>query len=368
MRLLHLSDLHLGKRLCGVSMLPEQREILTQILSIVEVEAVDVVLIAGDVYDKLLPSAEAVELCDWFLSQLAAQRIPVLLISGNHDSAERLAFGARLMDAAGVYLSPVYDGTVRRVTLEDAHGLVDFYLLPFLKPATVRPHHPEVTDYPSALSAALTGLPVDPARRNVLLAHQFVTGATVSESEERIVGGLDEVPVSVFDGFDYVALGHLHQAQRIGRETVRYSGTPLQYAFSEGAKSVTIVDLNSKDDIAVRQIPLQPARPLRTLRGEFHALLNGEPTEDYLCIHLTDEQEIPDAAARLRTVYPNLLRQDYDNTRTRNQMTLELEAVVEQVSPLELFTEFYRMQNGLDMQAEQTDYLTTLLETMGGER
>ena len=288
MRLLHLSDLHLGKRLCGVSMLPEQREMLAQILTVIETEAIEVVLIAGDVYDKLLPPAEAVELCDSFLSALAAKRIPVLLISGNHDSAERLAFGARLMDAAGVYLSPVYDGTLRRVTLQDSWGPVEFYLLPFLKPALVRPYHPEVEDYPTAIAAALGDLPVDPNRRNVLLAHQFVTGAAISESEERIVGGLDEIPASLFDGFDYVALGHLHQAQHIGRETARYSGTPLQYAFSEGNKSLTIVELNAKDDITVRQLPLQPRHPLRTLRGEFHTLLKGEATEDFLYIRLTD--------------------------------------------------------------------------------
>ena len=365
MRLLHLSDLHLGKRLYGVSMLAEQREMLTHILSVIETEGIEAVLIAGDVYDRMLPPAEAVELCDWFLSQLAAKRIPVLLINGNHDSAERLAFGAQLMGAAGVYLTPVYDGTVRRVTLEDAEGPVDFYLLPFLKPALVRPYDPEVSDYPSALTSALRGLPTDPTRRNVLLAHQFVTGAAVSESEERIVGGLDEVPVSVFDGFDYVALGHLHQAQHIGRETVRYCGTPLQYAFSEGAKSLTIVELGA-GAVEVRTLPLSPAHPLRTLRGDFHSLLNGEGSEDYLYIRLTDEQEIPDAAARLRSVYPNLLRQDYDNTRTRSQETLELEAVAEQVSPMELFTEFYRMQNGQDMTEAQSGYLSALLESMGG--
>ncbi len=368
MRLLHLSDLHLGKLLCGVSMLPEQREILSQILETVETEAVDAVLVAGDVYDRLLPPAEAVALCDWFLSQLAAKRVPVLLISGNHDSAGRLAFGAQLMDAAGVYFSPVYDGGVRRVTLQDAVGPVDFYLMPFLKPALVRPWFPEVEDYPSAIAAALSGLPLEPTRRNVLLAHQFVTGAQCSESEERSIGGVDEIPAALFDGFDYVALGHLHRAQWIGRESLRYSGTPLQYAFSEGEKFLTLVELGAPGEkITVRQLPLQPRRPLRTLRGTFEALLAGEASEDYLYIRLTDEQELPDAAARLRQVYPNLLKQDYDNSRSRNRIYPEPEGTVEQASPLELFTEFFQMQNGREMTEAQRAYLTALLEETGGE-
>ena len=360
MKLLHLSDLHLGKRLYGVSMLHEQREMLDQILT--AAEHVDAVLIAGDVYDKLIPPTEAVRLFDWFLTELAARQIPVLLISGNHDSAERLAFGAALFERGGVHLSPVYDGSVQRVTLRDAYGDVDFYLLPFLKPALVRPYHPEVTDYPSAIAAALAGLPLEPSCRNVLLAHQFVAGCAPSESEERMVGGLDEIPAQLFSAFDYVALGHLHQAQAAGAAHIRYCGSPLQYSFSEAAKTLTLVELGQKGTISIREQPLTSGHPLRTLRGKFEKLMAEDATEDYLRVILTDELELPDAAARLRSLYPNLLRMEYDNTRTRSQQTLELHTAAEELSPAEIVDGFYRLQNGRAMDGEQAAYLNRLLE------
>ena len=363
MRMLHLADLHIGKRLYGVSMLDEQRAVLTQILSIADERRVDVVLIAGDVYDKPAPSAEAVELFDWFLTELAGRERPVLIISGNHDSAERLAFGAALLEARQVYLSPPYQGPLRRVTLEDADGPVDFYLLPFVKPALVRPVYPEVEGYEAAVRAALTGLPADRTRRNVLLAHQFVTGAAPSESEERIVGGTEEVPASCFEGFNYVALGHLHRAQQAGAPHIRYGGSPLQYAFSEGAKTVTVVELDAAGAVTAEQIPLQPPHPLRTLRGPLTELLEGS-SEDYLCAVLTDEFELPDAAARLRAAYPNLLRVEYDNTRTRNQQVLELHARVDDMSPLEIFAELYQLQNGQALNEAQQEYLARRLEEL----
>ena len=365
MKLMHLSDLHLGKRVNGFSMLPDQKYILEQILALAASEHPEAVLIAGDVYDKSVPSAEAVELLDDFLCRLAALETTVLVISGNHDSPERLAFGARLMAAKGVHISRVYDGVLEPVTLTDAHGPVRFWLLPFVKPAHVRRYFPdaEIGDYTDALRTVIEGLPMDTAQRNVLLAHQFVTGAERTESEELFVGGTENVDASVFDGFDYVALGHLHGPQSVGRATIRYCGTPLKYSFSEAnqAKSVTMIDLGEKGSVELRSLPLTPLRDLREIRGSYDEITAldfyaGTAREDYLHITLTDEEDVPNAIGRLRTIYPNLMKLDYDNRRTRSDASLwELEAA-ERRQPMELLEDFYRQQNGAELSDAQRSY------------
>ena len=269
----HLADLHIGKKLYEFSMIEDQRFILEQILGILEEEKVDGVLVAGDVYDKPVPAAEAVQLLDDFLTGLASCGIKVFLISGNHDSAERLAFGARLFGEAGVYVSRIYDGTVRKITLRDEYGEADVHLLPFIKPSMVRHfwEEEETETFQDAVRTAIHHMEVDPSRRNVLVAHQFVTGAGTCESEELLVGGLDQVDASLFADFDYVALGHIHSPQKIGRETLRYCGTPLKYSFSEAdqEKSVTIVELREKGDVRLSVRPLRPLHDLRQIRGSY---------------------------------------------------------------------------------------------------
>ncbi len=373
MKLIHLSDLHIGKRVNEVSMLEDQAHILNQILRLVEEEKPDAVLIAGDVYDKTVPSAEAVTLLDSFLSRLAQLNMPVLIISGNHDSAERLAFGGELLSGAGIYLSPVYDGTLRKVTLDDTHGPVDFWLMPFLKPGHVRRFYPEETieTYTDALRVALAHTDRDDSRRNVLLTHQFVTGAAICESEELSVGGSDNVDVTVFDGFDYVALGHIHGPQNIGSPRVRYCGTPLKYSFSEANhhKSVTLVELGEKGELTVSTLPLTPLRDMRQLRGTYEELTarkNYENTavEDYLHITLTDEEDVHEAMARLRVIYPNLMKLTYDNARTRSSGILEAAVDVQKKSHLELFRELYEQQNNQPMSQVQTEYLQALIESI----
>ena len=306
MRLIHLSDLHLGKRVNGFSMLEDQRYILKEILRIIDEERPDAVLISGDVYDKAVPSAEAVLVLDEFLCRLAQCKLPVLMISGNHDSAERVAFGGRLMERSGVYVSPVYDGAVQPIVLHDAWGEVRIYLLPFLKPAHVRRCFPDETieSYTDALRVAVGQMEIDAGARNLLLTHQFVTGAARCESEELSVGGADHVDASVFDGFDYVALGHLHGPQSVGGEHIRYCGSPLKYSFSEAKqqKSVTLVELAEKGQVQVRTVPLVPQHDLREIRGTYLAVTeksfyDGTATDDYLHITLTDEEDVPNAIA-----------------------------------------------------------------------
>ncbi len=372
MKFLHLADLHLGKRVNGFSMLEDQAHILRQILAILDDEQPDGVLIAGDVYDKSVPSVEAVGLLDGFLTELRARGVPVLLISGNHDSPERLAFGGRVMDSCGIHISPVYDGALAPVTLQDAFGPVHVWLLPFVKPAHVRRWFPDadIESYTDAVAEAVAHMDIDTAARNVLVTHQFVTGGARSGSEELSVGGTDNVDSGVFAPFDYVALGHLHGAQHIGRETIRYAGSPLKYSFSEARqhKSVTVVTLGEKGDVQVRTVALTPLRELREIRGSYDELTARSFYEhttyrsDYLHLILTDEQDVFDAISRLRTIYPYLMTLDYDNARTRAAGGMFVPAGMERRTPLELFEALYRRQNHQPMSEVQREYIAQLME------
>lgn len=372
MKFLHLADLHLGKRVNGFSMLEDQAHILRQILAILDDEQPDGVLIAGDVYDKSVPSVEAVELLDGFLTELRARGVPVLLISGNHDSPERLAFGGRVMDSCGIHISPVYDGALAPVTLQDAFGPVHVWLLPFVKPAHVRRWFPDadIESYTDAMAEAVAHMDIDTAARNVLVTHQFVTGGTCSGSEELSVGGTDNVDSGAFAPFDYVALGHLHGAQHIGRETIRYAGSPLKYSFSEARqhKSVTVVTLGEKGDVQVRTVALTPLRELREIRGSYNELTARSFYEhttyrsDYLHLILTDEQDVFDAMSRLRTIYPYLMTLDYDNARTRAAGGMSVPAETERRTPPELFEALYQRQNHQPMSEVQREYIAQLME------
>ena len=372
MKFLHLADLHLGKRVNGFSMLEDQAHILRQILAILDDEQPDGVLIAGDVYDKSVPTVEAVELLDGFLTELRTRGVPVLLISGNHDSPERLAFGGRVMDSCGIHISPVYDGALAPVTLHDTFGPVHVWLLPFVKPAHVRRWFPDadIESYTDAVAEAVAHMDIDTAARNVLVTHQFVTGGTRSGSEELSVGGTDNVDSGVFAPFDYVALGHLHGAQHIGSETIRYAGSPLKYSFSEARqhKSVTVVTLGEKGDVQVRTVALTPLRELREIRGSYDELTARSFYEhttyrsDYLHLILTDEQDVYDAVGRLRAIYPYLMTLDYDNARTRAAGTVAVPAAMEQRTPLELFEALYLQQNNQPMSDEQRAFAAQLME------
>ena len=377
MKFVHISDLHLGKRIYDFSMLDDQKHILGEILKVIDSEAPDAVLIAGDVYDKSIPSIEAVELLDDFLYELSGRDLQVFLISGNHDSPERLAFASRLISPTGIHLSPVYSGAVEPVELTDGSGPVDIYLLPFVKPAHVRRFFPDakIESYNDALRTAVEALHIDRSRRNVLVTHQFITGAARSDSEEISVGGTDNVDASVFDGFDYVALGHIHGPQNIGSERIRYCGTPLKYSFSEVSheKSVTVVDMGKDGDLAVRMVPLRPLHDMREIEGTYEELTyrpayEGTNTDDYLHITLTDEEDVPDAIGKLRLIYPNLMCLDYNNSRTRAAGMLSDIADVERRSPLDLFGEFYEQQNGRPMSDEQEAFAREIMEKIWEEK
>ncbi len=375
MKLIHLSDLHLGKRLNDYSLIEDQEYILLKIINIIDEVKPDGVILAGDIYDKSVPPAEAVELFDSFLTKLSYRDVQVYVISGNHDSPERIAFGSRLMDKSGIHLSKVYDGNVEPYKLTDENGDAFIYLLPFIKPVHVRRYFDdEVASYTDAMRVAISHMNIDKNARNILVTHQFVTGATRSESEEMSVGGTDNVDVSVFDDFDYVALGHIHSPQNCSSNRVRYCGTPLKYSFSESKdqKSVTVVELGKKGELSVETIPLIPKRDMVELKGKYDELClksfyeNTTYRDDYVHITLTDEEDVVDAIGKLRTIYCNLMKLDYDNTRTRSSFSVEGVSDVDNKSPYELFSELYELQNGKPMNDKQSQYITELIEKIWG--
>ena len=373
MKLIHLSDLHIGKRVNEFPMLEDQKYILNEILSIIGQEKPEAVLIAGDVYDKPVPPAEAVQVFDAFLTSLADSGVPVFVISGNHDSPERLAFGGKLMVGRGVHMAPVYDGHVEPVELKDAYGSVYIYMLPFIKPAMVRRCFPdeEIQGFDDGVGCALAHMTKDgfrPGERNILMAHQFVMGASACDSEELSIGGLEQVGADWFRDFDYVALGHIHGPQRIGRDTLRYCGTPLKYSFSEAGhkKSVTVVELLEKGNVTVSTRPLKPLHDMRNIKGSYEQVTDlgfyrGTAVDDYLHITLTDEDDILDAIGKLRSIYPNVMKLDYDNQRTRSGQSVDKAGEIRK-SPMELFGELYELQNNQPMSEKQKEFSLRLME------
>lgn len=450
MKFFHLADLHLGKRVNGFPMIEDQKLILDQIVELAEQECPDGVIIAGDVYDKSIPPVEAVNLFDDFLVTLTKRNLQVFVISGNHDSAERISYGGRVMEQSGIHISPRVDagrpssaeeseddypdstaeeagedpqdstldeageaaentaaedigsdagndtaadenddvsqasGTeaagIRPVCMEDAYGPINIYLIPYIHPSVVRGIYPEekITDWTQAMEVLIRHAHVDPSARNIAVAHQYITAGGVRpeecDSEQKHIGGLDNVDYSVFDAFDYVALGHLHGPQRIGRDTVRYAGSPLKYSFSEEKhkKSVTLVEIKEKGNVEFRQIPLVAARDFKTLRGTFAELMTPEFTaplsaEDYYRIILTDEQDVDQAMARLRKYfYKNLMDLDYDNTRTRTQNVIDAEEEALEKEPIEVLQDLFLKQNGSEMNEFQTELASRLIEEIWG--
>ena len=373
---MHLSDLHIGKKVNEYSMLQDQIYILKEILRIIDNEKVETVIIAGDVYDRSLPPNEALELFDEFLYQLSSRNVNVFVISGNHDSPERISYGGRMMTENKIFLSPVYDGNVKPISLNDDYGEVNFYLLPFIRPADIRRYFPDenIENYTDAVKVAIDNMNVDFSERNILITHQFVTGAELSESEDIIVGGTDNVSGEVFDGFDYVALGHIHREQTVGKDNIRYCGTPLKYSFSEAKhiKSVTILDFKDKENIEYSKIPLTPLRDMREIRGTYDELTlkssyESTNTEDYLHITLTDEEDIPDAIGKLRSIYPNIMKLDYDNLRTRGSGIVDAIENIESKSPFELFADLFKQQNNQDMSEEQEEIMRNLIDKIWEE-
>ncbi|MCI1930571.1 MAG: exonuclease SbcCD subunit D [Clostridia bacterium] len=375
MKFMHISDLHIGKKVNEFSMLDDQKAILSEILGIVDETDVEAVVIAGDIYDRGVPPLEAVELFDSFLTALSNKGKIVLMISGNHDAPERIAFASNILDKDKIYISPVFDGKVKKVKLNDKYGNINFFLLPFIKPAVVRRFYPEaqIESYNDAINTILESIDINTFERNVLVCHQFVTGALRCDSEEVSIGGLDNIDSSLFSKFDYTALGHIHGAQFVSKENIRYCGTPLKYSFSEShhKKGVLIVELNEKNNIKIDKILLHPIRDMREIKGTYDELMSMKNyTEknrfDYLHVTLTNEEEIPNAYEILREVYPNIMRFDYDNIRSKTHCDTDFENISEMKSPFEIFNDFYKLQNGTDLNKAQSEFIKHVIDGIGG--
>lgn len=376
MKLFHLSDLHLGKRVYAFSMLPDQRYVLEQVCALAEKYKPDGILLSGDLYDKPIPPVEAVQLLDEFLTRMQQMGIAVYAISGNHDSAGRVDFGSRILQQQNLHICGAFDGKLYHVSKEDAFGEIHFYLLPFLKPATVSAFREggESLTYAEAVKWALETTDLDTTKRNVLLAHQFVTWkgtAEESDSETKTLGGVDEMDASLFFDFDYVALGHLHSPQRIGRDTIRYGGSPLKYSFSElrQKKGVTLVEIQEKGTVTTEFLPLEPLHPLREMKGTLDDLLEAAEeaggSEDYVRAILTDEGAVYDPVGRLRVYYPNLMTLEMAQ-RGESQRDLSLEMDQEQLSGPALFAGFFEKQNDHEMSQAQKALVEKIWQDLGG--
>ncbi|MDR2480598.1 MAG: exonuclease SbcCD subunit D [Treponema sp.] len=380
MKLLHLSDLHTGKSVNGFSMLEEQKRVFNQIAGFIQTERPNAVIIAGDVYDRAVPGVEAVRMFDDFLTDLAGQDVTVMIIAGNHDSPERLSYASRLLRERRLHIYGAFDGTLRRVTLNDEYGEIHFWLLPFIRPAAARDFFPdrEIDTCAQAVAAVIDSAEIDWDVRNVLVSHQFYTmrGVTPQRSESEIdpVGGLDAVDASVISRFDYAALGHLHGAQQAGGTHIRYAGSPLKYSFSEcrHKKSAALVELREKGSLTVSALPFIPVHDMREIKGSLDTLLGDEFISrgncgDYLKVILTDEEEIIDPMGKIRSVYPNVMVLSFENSRA----SLELSAndsgsgTGEGLSPYDLFSNFFLERTGMVMNSGQEKIVRELLETGG---
>lgn len=375
MKYFHLSDLHIGKRVNEYSMIEDQEYILQQILSYIDEEQPNGILLAGDLYDKSVPSAEAVTVFDQFLVELTRRNIPVFAISGNHDSPERIAFGRELFQENKLFLSPVYQKGMKPIQQVDSYGEYYIYLLPFIKPTHVRQQlELEVSTYTEALQAAIADLNVDSSQRNILVTHQFVSGGERSDSEDLSIGGSDNVDASVFAAFDYVALGHLHRPQNVGSKKIRYCGSPLKYSFSESShnKSITVVELKDKNELSITELPLNPLHDLCEYRGTFHEFISEAFKSsinplDYIHLTLTDDFEGVNVLQDLRQLYPNLMKVDYDNERTKSSISLQRLQVLENQTPYDLIAGFYEGQNGSILNEKQQAYVQQLIDKIWGD-
>ena len=379
MKLLHLGDLHLGKSLGEFDLYEDQKYILDQILSIIREKEIDGVLIAGDVYDRAIPSESAMNLLDYFLKSLADQKVKTFMISGNHDSDDRLGYGSRLFESSHIYIAAQFRGTLYKKTVIDEYGEADFYLLPFVKASQVRHFYPDekIESYDAAVRVILEHAQIDPDKRNIIVAHQFVAGRgadpELGGSEgagTQSVGLVEKIGWDCFDMFDYAALGHIHSPQSIGRREVRYSGSPLKYSLSEAGndKSVPVVTLGPKGEVDIELVKLRPMRDMRRLKGPIEKLLvkdNVSRPEDFIYATLTNEELIDDAMGIMQQVYPNTVKIDYDNSRTREVDRVEIAGNLKQKTFDELISDFYSKMYGCAISEEEMQIMKEAAKEAG---
>ncbi len=379
MKFIHIGDLHLGKTLNDFDLIEDQKYILDQILCIADKESVDGMLIAGDIYDKSIPSEAATKLLDYFLSELAKKEIKVFMVSGNHDSDNRLNYGSTLFASNQIFISAVFDGTLHKQSFANGDTEIDIYMLPFVKASQVRHYFSDedIENYDDAVRTIIRNTPINKKNKNILVAHQFVSGKgedPVFAGSESIgtqsVGMVEKIEYDCFDDFDYVALGHIHSPQRVVRDGVRYSGSPLKYSLSEvnNEKSVSLVTVSVDKELKIELIPLKPMRDMRHIKGTLKKLLdkkNVKAPNDFIYATLTDEDIINDAMGIFQQVYPNTVRIDYDNSHTREIEQVDISRIAENKSFPELISDFYRLMYGCEISEEEMDIMRTAAREAG---
>ena len=375
MKILHLADLHLGKRVNEMSMIEDQKYILDQIITLIKEESVGIVLLCGDIYDKSIPTIEAIHLLDEFLDQLSKMAIKVLMISGNHDSIDRLSFGKSLFTRSNLYIASQFENEIEKITVKENGITVNFYMLPFVKSAYISHIFQLQTDsYEECFRYLIEHTKIDEEETNILLSHQFVTAnkknPELSDSETSSLGGIDNIDFHIFDPFDYVALGHIHKPQAMGREMVRYAGSILKYSFSEihMDKKATILTIDAKKEISLSFHPLKPLRDMREIECSLEELLKKQceigKQEDYMHVILSDEEQILDAIGKVRTIYPNVMQISFKNRRHMKQLESAQikEDQISDQSPAELFEQFYKMQNHIDLDEKRLQLVLSVFE------
>lgn len=377
MKILHLADMHIGKNVIEQSMLEDQEYMLEQIIKKIKKEKIEVVLISGDVYDRSIPPSEAVNLLDNFLKILIKDlKLKVFIIAGNHDSKERLNFGSKIFEEEGLYICTSYEGNIKKVQLEDKYGKINIYMLPYIKPIEVKRYFEdtEINSYNDAIKNIIKKEKINQDERNIILSHQFVTAGNTepekSDSETLFLGGTENVDVSNYDKFDYVALGHIHGPQRIGRDTARYAGTILKYSFSEvnQKKALTVIDYKEKGNLEYKLIQLVPIRDMRVIKGPIEELLKeenyiGTNRNDYIRAIITNEEPIYDAIGQIKRVYPNTLRLDIENSKFVQSFENKLTNIdeIKKRDELELFNEFFQFQNNTELNKMQTEIMKNII-------
>lgn len=349
MRFIHIADLHIGKKLNGISLIEDQRYALNQIINMIQDKNIDGILMAGDIYQQAQPSNEAMVLFDEFLSRIVNLHVPVFMISGNHDSDQRISYFASLIQQSEVYTTTAFKGTTQVVEIEDDYGTIYIHLLPFIKPIDVKKCYPneKVESYQDAIETVLNHSKIDTNKRNILVCHQFITGGATTDSEVFAIGTLDNIDHTVFDAFDYVALGHLHNPQSIGRKEVRYSGSLLKYSLSEvsNKKSITILDIKEKGNTFIETYPIQFLHDVREIKGMYQEVMKLPYSEDYVSVCLTDDLLIPDAYLSIMTNFPNMIQfRRESNHQVVEEIDFNIDCI-EDKSVVDLFVDFYKAQN-----------------------
>ena len=371
MKIFHLADLHIGKIVNGFSMLKQQQYILEKVIYLVKTHKPKVLIIAGDIYDKHNPSNSAAILFSNFIEELSQFDLDILIVSGNHDSGQKLQFASGILSRQRIFISGSFDGKIDEVSLKDNFGTINFYLMPFVRPSDVRVYFPDVSSYHNALETVLNNSDIDYNKRNVFIGHQFFGGGISnverSDSELISVGGIDNVGYNLLEKFDYAALGHLHKPQKLVFDYIRYSGSPLKYSESEVShqKSIVMLDIMEKNNVKIELLELKPEIEMRKIEGYINDILNDsydlDKTNDYVHITLLDEGEVINAINKIRNKYPNVMTLKFKNIRSQNHNDINVRDDISETNPIDLFNDFFKLQNNREMNESQRKTVERLI-------